>query len=200
VTDAHPIDRIISIDETSLSPFMFRPYGRCAIGNRCVQKTSNNKVFTKHTFIAGITNSKILGWELYDQGGSNTTRFSAFLTNLINTYHLRDYLFLMDNASAHKNTTIRDLITNSGNTIQYIVPYNPQTNSIENWFSQFKYHMSTSQMRTIADMRTDIKATLTKISVQNYKNYFDYAYRRQIYSARHKLKDSTRKKKSKMYR
>jgi hypothetical protein len=94
VTNGHRIDKIISIDETSLSPFMFRPYGRSEIGNRCMQRTSNNKVFTKHTFIAGITNSKILGWELYAKGGSDTARFSAFLTKLIDTHHLRGYLFV----------------------------------------------------------------------------------------------------------
>lgn len=123
VTDAYPINKIISIDETSLTPFMFRAYNRCALGDRCIQTTSNNKVFTKHTFIAAITNSRILGWKLYDEGGSNTERFGVFLTDLINTHNLRGYLFLMDNAGAHKNETIRNLVTNSGNSIQYTVPY-----------------------------------------------------------------------------
>jgi transposase len=200
VTNAHPIDKIISIDETSLSPFMFRRYGRCEIGDKCILSTSNNKVFTKHTFIAGITNSGIIGWKLYDQGGSNTIRFAAFLTNLINRNHLRGYLFLMDNASAHKNDTIHNLITNSGNTIQYIVPYSPQMNCIENWFSQFKYYMSTSKVRTVAEMRADIRTTITMINIQNYQNYFNYAYRREAYQNRPRPRNSTRKRKLKMYK
>jgi DDE superfamily endonuclease len=179
---------------------MFRPYGRCEIGDRCIERTSNNKVFTKHTFIAGITNSKILGWKLYDQGGSNTARFAAFLTGLIHYHSLRGYLFLMDNASAHKNDTIRNLVINSGNSIQYTVPYNPQTNCIEMWFSQFKHHMSTSRVRTIAEMRTDIQAALTNINVHNYKNYFQYTYRRREYLDRPRPRKSTRNKKPKRYK
>ena len=31
VVSSFPIDRIISIDETSLTPFMFRPYSRCPL-------------------------------------------------------------------------------------------------------------------------------------------------------------------------
>lgn len=69
--DAHPIDRIISIDETSLTPFMYRAHSRCDLGERCIQVTNNNQVFTKHTIVGAITSRSLLGWEMYDQGAND---------------------------------------------------------------------------------------------------------------------------------
>ncbi len=56
----YPINKIISIDETSLNPFMYRKYGYSVKGTRCIELTDNNKFFTKHTFVGAITNSKII--------------------------------------------------------------------------------------------------------------------------------------------
>jgi transposase-like protein len=118
VTDAQPIDRIISIDETSLSPFMYRAYSRCRLGDRCVQSTNDNRVFTRYTFVAAITNQRVLGWELYDEGGMTTERMTAFLRRLINENRLRNYLFIMDNAGAHRTASVRETIAESGNHFQ----------------------------------------------------------------------------------
>ena len=72
VTDAHPIDKIISIDETSLSPFMNRAYSRCALGDRCIQTTSNNRVFTK--ILSSEPSATVASWD-----GGCMTRVAATL-------------------------------------------------------------------------------------------------------------------------
>ncbi len=200
ITGAQPLDKIISIDETSLTPFMYRAYSRCDLGDRCIQRTSNNRVFTKHTFIAAITSTGLLSRELYDEGASNTQRFLAFLTEMIRRHRLRGYLFLMDNAGAHKNVAVRDLIASSGNTILYTVPYNPQTNAIENWFSQFKHYMATSKVRTVPGIRDDILVAITHIMPEHYRHYFEYAYRRGRYPDRPRARSSTRRRQLKAYR
>ena len=172
ITDAHPINRIISIDETSLTPFMYRAYSRCRLGDRCVQVTNENRVFTKHTFVAAITNARILGWEMYNEGAMTTERMAAFLNRLIEEHRLRGYLFIMDNAGAHKGQSIRGIMANSQNQLLYSVPYNPQTNSIENWFSQFKHYMSTSRTRTVDGIRQDVRNVLQRIKPEQYRAYF----------------------------
>ena len=191
ITDAHPIDRIISIDETSLTPFMYRAYSRCDLGDRCIQVTDNNRVFTKHTFVCAITDARLLGWEMYDEGAMTAERMVTFLTRLIRENRLRGYLFVMDNAGAHKGQSIRGLIANSGNQLAYSVPYNPQTNVIEGWFSQFKYHMSTAQTRDIEGIRTDIRRVIELIQPRQYREYFRYSYRRQEYPDRPRPLGST---------
>lgn len=38
----YSLDKIISLDETSIQPAMFQSYSRCQLGNRCYYQTNNN--------------------------------------------------------------------------------------------------------------------------------------------------------------
>jgi hypothetical protein len=143
--------------------------------------TSNNKFYTKHTFIGAITNSRIIHYDLYEKDAMNIDRLSIFLNNIIISNKLKGYLFILDNAKCHKNDTITKLINKD--KVLYTVLYNPSTNPIENWFSQFKYWLSNSKMRTFINLKDDIVSIIsTKISPQNYTNYFNYAYDKQKFT------------------
>jgi len=110
VVSSFPMDKIISIDETSLTPFMFRPYSRCPLGEKCIETTDNNKVFTKHTFVGAISSSKMLGWKVYEEGAMNADRFVEFVRTIIIEHQLENYLFLFDNAGAHKGEKVKKSI------------------------------------------------------------------------------------------
>ena len=62
---------------------MLFEYSRCSIGKRCVFKTSDNAFFTKFTLVAAISNSKCIGWKLYEKGGMNKERFVDFMEECI---------------------------------------------------------------------------------------------------------------------
>lgn len=47
----------------------------------------------------------------------------------------------MDNNVIHKSKVIRETIENSDNDLLYSVPYHPETNSIEEFFSQLKHYI-----------------------------------------------------------
>ncbi len=200
ITSAHPIDKIVSVDETSITPFMFRPYSRCGLGDKCIETTDNNKVFTKHTFVAAITNRRCLGWATYEEGAMNQERFVDFIRTLITKKKLKGYLFLFDNAGAHKGQALRDLIEDSDNEMCYMIPYNPQTNVIEIWFSQFKHYMRDSRTRTYQELNAACRTVIAKIKPEHYKNYFDYAYRKYEYPQRPRPCELTRKRPPKNYK
>jgi hypothetical protein len=83
----------------------------------------------------------------------------------------------MDNAGAHKNDIIRNLINNSGNKILYSIPYNPRSNAIENVFSEMKHYLSTGETRNFDELEKAIENTLhKKIPQKNFKSYFKFAY------------------------
>ena len=52
--DKFPINKIISLDETSIQPAMIPEYSRCDLGKRCVYKTDNSFVFRKFTLLVAI--------------------------------------------------------------------------------------------------------------------------------------------------
>lgn len=188
-----PLDHIISIDETSITPFMFRKYSRCPLGERCIESTDDNMVFTKKTFVGAITSKRILEWQLYEEGAMTTERFGAFLHKIILNHNIKDYLFVFDNAGAHKNDRVRRLIESSGNHLLYCVPYNPQTSAIENFFSQFKYYLETSKTRNFEERKEDILDIIeNKITEEHYHNYFRYAYDLSSYKKGIEKRPSTR--------
>ena len=45
----YSLDKIISLDETSIKPAMYLPYSKCDLGKRCIVKTDDNYVFRKFT-------------------------------------------------------------------------------------------------------------------------------------------------------
>ena len=65
----YSLDKIISLDETSIQPAMYLPYSKCPLGKRCIIKTDDNYVFRKFTLLCAISNSKSVGATLYKEGG-----------------------------------------------------------------------------------------------------------------------------------
>jgi len=131
----YPLNKIISIDETSIRPAMIMEYSRCDSGKRCVIKTNDNFVFKKFTLLSAISNKKCLGWILYEKGGSTKERFVDFLQKY------KNYLLVLDNARAHNNNLVKYAIIDSGNKYLFTAPYTPKTNAIEMWFNQIKHSL-----------------------------------------------------------
>jgi transposase len=117
-------------------------------------------------------------------------------TFIFNKY--KKYLIILDNAGSHRNTFVKDAITNSNNNYLFSVPYTPKTNAIENMFNQLKHYLKLNKkVLKFNEIKQEIKKAFTKIKKQHYNNYFLYAY------DKNKLvlpKQSTRKKKLKMYK
>ena len=75
----YPLNKIICLDETSVGSALHPTYSRCYLGRRCRIKTSNQFVFRKFTLLVAISNSKIVGKEMYEKGGMTAERFLEFL-------------------------------------------------------------------------------------------------------------------------
>ena len=193
----YKLNKIISLDETSISPAMIAEYSRCDSGKRCVVKTDDSFFFRKFTLLVAIKNSKCIGWILYEKGGMTKERLVEFMNTFIfNKY--KKHLIILDNAGSHRNNFVKDAITNSGNKYLFSIPYTPKTNAIENLFNQLKHYLKLNKkVLKFNEIKQEIKKAFAKIKKQHYKNYFLYAYNKD------KLilpKKSTRKRKDKKYK
>jgi len=150
ITDKYSIHKIISIDETSIHAQIINNYSRCKLGKRCVKKT-NNVVFKKYTLVCAINSKGIVGFELYENGGS------------------------------HKSKEIAKYIEKTGKKLQYSVRYRPRTNAIENYFNQLKHYFGyeIDKLTYIGLKKAVIKA-MKKIKKINYLNYMKYSYEKKI--------------------
>ena len=116
----YSLNKIISLDETSIKPAMILEYSKCFLGKRCIIKTDDNYVFKKFILLCAINNRKCIGAKLYKEGGMTKERFVEFLEeNIFNKY--KDNLIILDNAGSHNNQYVKDAILKSGNKYLFIL-------------------------------------------------------------------------------
>jgi len=196
----YSLNKIISLDETSIQPAMYLPYSKCPLGKRCVIKTDDNYVFRKFTLLCAISNSKCVGATMYEKGGMTKERFVEFLeANIFNKY--KNHLIILDNAGSHNNDYVKQAILNSGNNYLFSLPYTPKTNrTIEEFFNQIKHYLKLNKkVLKFDELVGEVKNAIKQVKKENYKNYFENAYNKDAYKDYVK-KDSTLKRKLKNYK
>ena len=174
----YPINKIICLDETAIQPTVMKEYSRCYLGKRCIVRSDDNYIFKSFTLLCAISNSKCVGYKLYEKGGTTKEGFVEFLQkNIFNKY--KNHLIILDNAGSHNNDYVKQAIINSGNEYLFSVPYNPQVNAIENWFSQLKHYLKLNKkLLKYNELNKAIEKAIGKIKTSQYANYFNYAYKK----------------------
>jgi transposase-like protein len=191
----HNLNDIICIDETSIKALMKRNHCYNEIGKRCVIKTQSQEVFKKYTAIFAISSKGVEGFELYEKGCIDTNRLKIFLKkHILNKYINK--LIILDNASSHRNETIKNLI-NQNNKLLYSVPYQHFTNSIENYFSMFKSRLNKLDGLTYNELKANIITVINNIPKDKFLNIFKGAYNRK---EKYIKRSITRKRQPKNYK
>ena len=176
--DEYKLNKIISLDETSIKPAMLKEYSRCKLGKRCVVKTDNSYIFRKFTLLVAIKNSKCVGWKLYEKGGMTKERLVEFLEEFVFDKY-KNHLIVLDNAGSHRNNYVKDAITESENNYLFSVPYTPKTNVVEMFFNQIKHYLKLNKkVLRFDELKKEVKKAIKKVKRENYKNYFLYAYKK----------------------
>ena len=192
------LDDIICIDESSLSTSLKYNYCRNALGDRCIIKTDDNSVFKKYSYISAITNKECINSKLYDEGSVNAERFNIFLTEICNK--VKNKLFILDNGQIHKKEETKKIIKNSGNYLLYTCPYHPRLNCIEQWFNQLKHYIKLDKPMSLLKLKESLNNSINKIKEKHYKNYFIYAYKKDLYKNKKMEHISTKHRKPKIYK
>ena len=85
---------------------------------------------------------------------------------------MKNKLLLFDNARSHIAKSVLESIKNSGNDYVLNIPYNPQTNPIESYFSELKHYIKLDSKIEYIDLLKSIKNSIKKIKKSHYKNHF----------------------------
>jgi len=125
-------------------------------------------------------------------------RMVSFLEECI---QVKRNLILMDNAGAHKNKIVKEIIEKTDNKLQMTVPYRPKTNAIETWFSLFKHYFIQLQKdaMTFAQLKRIVSKAISKIDDSYYLKLMKYAYKT-TEIREYRKKYSTRRRKPKNYK
>ena len=88
----------------------------------------------------------------------------------------------------------------SGNKYLYSIPYSPVTNStIEGFFNQIKHKLKLNRrVLHFNELKEAVKKSIKSVTKNNYKNYFEYAYKKKDFYRKRKL--STKRRVLKKYK
>jgi transposase len=170
--------KTICLDETSIPLNMTLSYGRSRSGTRVIKKT-NKYPYKRFNLLCAISADKVIGWKLYPErkGGVKTNDILEFYDEFIKDKY-KNHLVIMDNAVIHKSKIIKETIENSKNELLYSVPYHPETNSIEEFFSQLKHYIKKESPNTYEEIDKVIKDILAnKITQEHLINYLKHSYK-----------------------
>ena len=105
----------------------------------------------------------------------NQEKYGQFLTNMLSTLsreQVQQAVVVMDNVPFHKSAAIRQLIAQHGHRCEYLPPYSPFLNPIENLFSQWKSMVRRRNCQNEEDLREAIRSASEEITEEHCRNMF----------------------------
>lgn len=127
----------------------------------------------KLEIFGALIDGKKLYYEWY--ASLNTLTYLAFLTGLMEQLpKKKKFVFLFDNASYHKTSTIRNFLAKQTNVVvEFFPPYSPELNATETCWKIIRQNVTNSTyFPTVESMQTAIEGFLDgHIFTLNLSNY-----------------------------
>jgi transposase len=138
-------EQIVCVDESAAnSRTADRKYGWSPIGVPChgVQELKREK---RWSILPAYTIGGYLPGCLIHQGSINGEMFYDWIKDDVlpycKPYPMPRSVIVMDNASTHRNSRIRELVESAGCRLEYLPPYSPDFNPIERSFHELKAYI-----------------------------------------------------------
>lgn len=161
--------RLVFIDETWAKTNMTRTHGRCARGQRLVDRVPHGHWKTM-TFLAALRCDRIDAPFVLD-GPINGEWFLAYVQQLLIPTLSPGDVVIMDNLGSHKGKAVRRAIRRAGAHLIFLPPYSPDLNPIEQVFAKLKALLRKAAERTVEATWRRIGQLLDRFSPDECANY-----------------------------
>jgi len=173
------MERLVFIDETGAQTNMARRYGRAPRGERLISKVPWGHWKTI-TFVGALRSDRMTAPAVFD-GPMDGDCFLAYVEQVLAPALLPGDIVVMDNLPSHKVAGIREAIEATGAMLQYLPPYSPDLNPIEQAIAKLKSHLRKDAPRTLETLVEAIASALKKFTPQECTNFITNAgYRHQL--------------------
>jgi transposase len=149
---------------------MARLRGRAPRGERCRAGVPHGHWKTT-TFTGALRLTGMTAPFVYD-GAMNGTVFQAYVEQVLAPTLRPGDVVIMDNLPAHKAVGIRETIERAGAELQFLPPYSPDFNPIENAFAKLKALLRARAERTIDALWGAVASLLSAFTPAECANYF----------------------------
>jgi transposase len=158
------------LDESGVHLGLTRSFGRASPGERVVEGTPDTSG-PHSTMIAS------LGWDGVQapwmlEGAMTGAAFATYVEHILAPTLRPREIVLMDNLSAHKGVTVRALIEARGARLEYLPPYSPDWNPMEECWSKVKTALRTAKARTLDELLDALCDALRAVSHDDAAAWF----------------------------
>ena len=161
------------LDEMGVGLNLSPLYGRAPLGQRVYdeQPVAKGK---RVSLIAALSTSGIKT-ALNFEGTLNGDLFLYFLTHFLCPLLSEGDTVVLDNASPHKVSGVREIIEKTGANIVYLPPYHPDLNPIELAWNKMKQHLRKQRPRTSEALYNAYSEALKCITQRDAGRFIDHA-------------------------
>jgi len=149
---------------------MARRHGRCVRGERLRISVPHGHWKTT-TFIGALTLRGFIAPFVIDRP-INRIIFETYIEKVLLPELRPGDIVVMDNLSSHKGPMVREMIESVGARLEYLPPYSPDFNPIENAFAILKALLRKAAERSIGGLWNTIGRLLKLFTPNECNNYF----------------------------
>ena len=168
-----PAARLVFVDESGANTQMTRRYGRSPVGQRLVCSVPHGHYQTT-TLIAAVRLQGPQAPWLF-AGPIDGELFLAWVKQGLVPVLQRDDVVILDNLATHKVAGVRAAIEFAGARLEYLPPYSPDLNPIENLWSKVKQGLKNRAPRTARQLFKAAGAVFDTVTREDCHGFFLHA-------------------------
>ena len=168
-----PAARLVFVDESGANTQMTRRYGRSPVGQRLVCSVPHGHYHTT-TLIAAVRLQGPQAPWLF-AGPMDGELFLAWVKQGLVPELQRDDVVILDNLATHKVAGVREAIESAGARLEYLPPYSPDLNPIENLWSKVKQGLKSHAPRTARQLLKAAGAAFATVTPADCHGFFLHA-------------------------
>lgn len=165
--------RLVFVDESGAHTQMTRRHGRSPVGQRLVCRVPHGHYQTT-TLIAAVRLEGPQAPWLFG-GPLDGELFLAWVKTGLVPCLQRDDVVVLDNLATHKVAGVREAIEAAGARLEYLPPYSPDFNPIENLWSKVKQAMKSREPRNARQLLQAAGAAFATVTPADCQGFFLHA-------------------------
>lgn len=165
--------QLVFLDESGVTTEMTRRYGRALRGERVREGAPAGHWHTL-TLLGAISLEGVVA-TMTIESPTDSDVFLSYVEQVLCPRLRPGQVVVMDNLSAHKNSTVRDCIEQTGARLLYLPPYSPDFNPIEQCWAKIKEHLRAAKARLLDILDQAVSEAISTVTAQNAAAWFHHS-------------------------
>lgn len=168
-----PAAKLVFVDESGANTQMTRRYGRSPVGQRLVYPVPQGHYQTT-TLIAAVRLTGPQAPWMFD-GPMDGELFLAWIKQGLVPVLQREDVVILDNLATHKVAGVKETVEAAGARLEYLPPYSPDFNPIENLWSKVKQGVKSRNPRNARQLFKAVGTAFNAVTPEDCHGFFLHA-------------------------